>query len=484
MKRREHPEAGSAAVQNGALARDEDVAFRTIEELSRALARKDISSFELTEIYLDRIRRLDPRLHAYAHLFEDVTRRAARAADALRARGCLLGPLHGIPIAIKDSFDCAGHPTQAGSRALTDRVPSASAHVVRRLETAGVIVLGKTQMVEFAFGGWGTNPVMGTPWNPWDAEIHRVPGGSSSGSAVAVAAGLAPAALGTDTGGSIRTPAAWCGIIGLKTSSGLIGRHGIVPLCPTHDTVGPLTRSVRDAALLLDTLAGVDPLDPETYHAPAISPLADIERGIEGLRIGVLHEADPGTIDDDIRRLFGVAVQELNGLGARLGDMNLPHALEDYVRDGGEIMSSESYAYLGHYAEPEDSPVDPVIRGRILRGRDISASSYIRLLEGRRLAQVEFHAALDQLDALVAPSCPRAALPVAQVDESVAPNIFGRFVNFLDLASLSVPIGLTHAGLPAGLQIVTRRFDDALALRIGRAFERARGTLVPRPPGL
>jgi aspartyl-tRNA(Asn)/glutamyl-tRNA(Gln) amidotransferase subunit A len=392
--------------------------------------------------------------------------------------------LHGVPIAIKDIFDYAGHPTRAGSAALTDRNPSISAHAVRRLEAAGMIVLGKTQMVEFAFGGWGTNPVQGTPWNPWDLETHRVPGGSSSGSAVAVAAGLAPAALGTDTGGSIRTPAAWCGVIGLKTSSGLIGRHGVVPLSPTHDTVGPLARSVRDAALLLEALAGIDPLDSTTQHAPAISPLAGLEQGVEGLRIGILREADLRDVDADIRRLLQTALKDLEELGAHLEEIALPLSMEDYARAGGDIMSAESYAHLGRYAEPSDSPVDPVIRERILRGRDVTASMYILLLEARQLARVEFLAALDRLDAFVAPACPRTAVPVDQVDETVAPNMFGRFVNFLDLASLSIPIGLTNGGLPAGLQIVTRRYGDALALRIGRTLERARGTLVLRPPGL
>lgn len=443
-----------------------------------------VTSEALTHEYLNRIDRFDERLHAFASVHGEQSMKEAKLSDAARAAGKSIGALHGIPIAIKDIFDIAGQPTAAGSDALTDRHPATSANAVRRLEAAGMIVLGKTHMVEFAFGGWGTNPVKGAPWNPWDMETHRVPGGSSSGSAVAVAAGLAPAALGTDTGGSVRTPACWNGIVGLKTSSGLIGRGGVVPLCPTHDTVGPLARSVRDAALLLEALAGFDPLDPATAEAPRISPLVDIERGIRGFRLGVLGEGDLARVEPEVRRLFDAALKDMETLGAHIEEVRLPLSIEQYLAGGGDIMSAESYTHLGRYVDAEDSAVDPVIRARIMRGREISASAYIGLLETRRAAQAEFLVTLDRLDALIAPGCHQVAIPVDEVDEDTPPNIFGRFVNFLDLVSLSVPIGFTDAGLPAGLQVIVRRFDDPLALRIGRAFETAQGDATRRPPGL
>ncbi len=461
-----------------------DLAFQTIESLSAALADGLLTSESLVQEYLNRINRFDDKLHAFVSVYGEQSMNDARACDTARTIGKSVGPLHGIPVAIKDIFDYAGHPTEAGSAALTDRHPAVSANAVRRLEAAGMIVLGKTHMVEFAFGGWGTNPVKGTPWNPWDLETHRVPGGSSSGSAVAVAAGLAPAALGTDTGGSIRTPAAWCGLVGLKTSSGLIGRGGVVPLCPTHDTVGPLTRSVRDAAYLLAALAGVDPLDPATAEAPKSAPLAEIERGIRGFRLGVLGQGDLARVAPEVRQLFVKALEELESLGAHIEEIRLPLSIEEYLTGGGDIMSVESYRHLGHYVDPADSTVDPVIRARIMRGREIPASVYLRLLDTRRSAQAEFLTRLDRLDALIVPGCHQPPIPVDEVDEQAPPNIFGRFVNFLDLASLSVPIGITAAGLPGAIQIVVRRFDDPLALRIGRAFEKARGGLVQRPPGL
>lgn len=458
--------------------------FELIGELEGALARAETTSVDLVESYLERIGCLDPKLHAFSQIFDHTARLAAQAADKARAAGQCRGPLHGIPVAVKDIFDCAGNPTEAGSNALTDRFPNSSANAVRRLEAAGMIVLGKTHMVEFAFGGWGTNPVKGTPWNPWDLETHRVPGGSSSGSAVAVAAGLAPVALGTDTGGSIRTPACWCGVVGLKTSMGLIGRSGVVPLCPTHDTVGLLARSVRDAGLFLEALAGPDPEDEAAVQAPKVSPLAQIERGIHGFRLGSLGDADLTLVEPEIRGLLDKALEDLEALGARVEEARLPLPIEAYLAGGGDIMGVESYRHLGRYAEPADSLVDPVIRARIMRGREIPASVYMELLETRRAAQAKFLARLDGLDALIVPGGHQSPIPVEDVDEAKPPNIFGRFVNFLDLASLSVPIGFTTAGLPAGLQIVVRPFDDPLALRIGRAFETARGKLVHRPPGL
>ena len=461
-----------------------ELCFQSIEDLSLALTERSVTSEALVEAYVSRIEKLDAKLHAFVSVRTEQAMEEARARDAERLSGRAVGPLHGIPIAIKDIFDIAGHPTRAGSAALTDRHPAASANAVQRLEAAGMIVLGKTQMVEFAFGGWGTNPVQGTPWNPWDLDTHRVPGGSSSGSAVAVAAGLAPAALGTDTGGSVRTPACWNGIVGMKTSSGLIGRGGVVPLCPTHDSIGPLTRSVRDAAVLLEALVGSDSRDPTTAEAPRVTPLAEIERGIESFRLGVLVEDDLTRVEPEVRRLFDKALGDLEALGARVEEIRLPLSIEEYLAGGGDIMSVESYKHLGRYAESKGNPVDPVIRARILRGREISTSAYRELLEKRQAAQAEFLQRLDRLEALVVPGCHQIPIPVKQVDEDAPPNIFGRFVNFLDLASLSLPTGRTAEGLPAGMQIVARRFDDPLALRIGRAFEKARGGLVERPLGL
>ncbi|BAB54447.1 Glu-tRNA(Gln) amidotransferase subunit A (plasmid) [Mesorhizobium loti] len=458
--------------------------FWSIEQLSERFARRELSSVEAVTELVRRIAALDGRLHAFCQVDEDGALARARAADEARANGNSTSPLLGVPLAVKDIFDQAGHGTHAGSNALNDRLPIRSANAVEKLESAGMIAIGRTNMVEFAYGGWGTNQVQGAPCNPWGLDTHVVAGGSSSGSAVAVAGGFAPAALGTDTGGSIRTPAAWCGIVGLKTSVGLVGRGGVVPLCPTHDSVGPMTRTVRDAALLLEAMVGSDPRDVATWHVPSVRSLTTIEDGVKGLRIGMLHERDLAGVEPDIRMLHDRAIADLTALGAQFHKIALPLSISDYLGRGGDIMSVESYAFLSAYVEHPDSPVDPVIAERISRGRDISGPAYYRLLETRRLAQIGFQEAAAGFDAFVAPGSHRSPVPLGEVDESQPPNHFGRLVNYLDLASLVVPVGLTSNGLPAGLQIVVRKFDDALALRIGRTLERERGGLFVPAPGL
>jgi aspartyl-tRNA(Asn)/glutamyl-tRNA(Gln) amidotransferase subunit A len=316
------------------------------------------------------------------------------------------------------------------------------------------------------FGGWGTNPVMGTPWNPWDLDTHRVPGGSSSGSAVAVAAGLAAASLGTDTGGSIRTPASYCGIVGVKTSPGLISRQGVFPLCPTHDSVGVMTRHVRDAAMLLDVLAGLD-------------CLPDIERGVAGLRLGIVHDAELAKAEGAVIELIEATAKDLTSEGATIVAFEPPRTLESYLRAAGDIMSAESVRHLAPLIEAQPSKVDPVVAERVLRGKNISAAAYLALIDERNTARAEFDKRMDRLDAVLAPTCLEAAIPVSEVDENRIVSPYGRFVNYLDMAAISVPIGLVAPGLPVGMQIAVRRGDDRLALRIARAVERLRGSFRP-----
>ena len=456
--------------------------FRTCDSLASALAAGETSSRELVDLYLGRIRALDGKLHAFVSVFEEEARLAAEDRDKARAAHSV-GPLHGIPVAIKDLFDYAGHRTGAGSKAWSAAPAAATAFAVQRLEEAGMIVLGKTQTVEFAYGGWGTNPVMGTPWNPWDLAVHRAPGGSSSGSAVAVAAGLAPVALGSDTGGSIRIPSCFCGLVGLKTSRGVIGRGGVFPLSPSLDSVGPLTRSVRDAALLVDAMEGFDAGDEETSRGRRLNLLEGLELGIAGLCIGRLAADEMAELAPDVRALFEAALRRFEDLGARVEEVRLPRRVGDYLRDAGDIMSAESYANLADLIDDEASPVNPVIRGRIGRGRDISRDAYARLIERRRSDQIDFATVFDQVDAIAAPICQAPAPPLGEIDENAPPALYGRIVNFLDLASLALPMGRLQHGLPTALQIMVPRFADALALRIGRAFEKAGGGQM-RPAGL
>src|SRR5215468_8291092 len=246
-----------------------DPVWATVAELSHAFEARTLSPVEAIDALLARIRRRDPALHAFIAVYDSDARLAAEAADKAIRSGHRIGPLHGVPIALKDLVDMEGRVTTGGSKVWATRVSPVTATLAERLIAAGMIVLGKTHTVEFAMGSWGTNTHMGTPRNPWDPAVHRTPGGSSSGSGVSVAAGLAPVAIGTDTGGSVRLPASWCGIVGLKTTIGRISCHGVLPLAPTFDTPGPMTRSVEDAAILFNLLQGPDPLDPLTLsHAP------------------------------------------------------------------------------------------------------------------------------------------------------------------------------------------------------------------------
>lgn len=460
---------------------DLEPAALSIQMALEKLASDSLTSEALTKSVLNRIEVQDEQLHAYVSVFGKTAVERAKLMDRKKANSCSQDTLCGVPIAIKDLFDIAGHSTRAGSLTVPDIPAKTTAPCVQKLIDAGASIIGKTQTVEFAFGGWGTNSVMGTPWNPWDRETHRVPGGSSSGSAVAVASGMAMAALGTDTGGSVRTPASYCGLVGTKTSSGLISTKGVFPLCPTHDTVGTLTRTVGDAALLLAILCEPGPGAWSGLNRSKNDFMFSLDEGIENLKIGVLGQSELAVANNDIVQLFQRAVRILADAGADISEHILPLNLRFYLDEAGRLMSFESYQSLKSLVETEGSLVAPANRARILAGADITEDNYREMLRQRKLAQEDFLANLENYHALVMPTCSSTAIPVAEVDETAIVTPFGRFVNYLDLAAVSVPMGVCQDGLPSGLQIVVRKYDDALALRIARSIERSIGTQFPDP---
>lgn len=453
--------------------------FASIGELQTGLGTGKVSAIDLTSAFLGRIDQLDPQLHAFVSVFGPWALSTAAIHDRDIENGTKAGQLQGIPVAIKDLFDLVGVPTRAGSKATSFGEASSTAFCVQKLIDAGATILGKTHTVEFAFGGWGTNSVMGTPRNPWDMNTHRVPGGSSSGPAVAVASGMVTAALGTDTGGSVRTPASYCGLVGTKTSSGLVSRHGVFPLCPTHDTVGTLTRTVRDAGRMLEVISGPDSNDSETLVAPTLDFLTSLDDGVDGLKIGILGNAELEAASPEVLRLYSNCLGILSAEGCQISEHILPRKLTGYLEDGGRLMSAESYASLKDLVEPEDSLVAPAIRERVSVGKAISRDEYLAMLTMRNSEQQRFHEGLGECKALVMPTCSNTAIPVGDVDETAIVTPFGRFVNYLDLAAVSVPMGLTREGLPAGLQIVVKKFDDAVALQIAQVIENAIGTFNP-----
>ena len=454
----------------------------TVAELSRAYGEGVLSPVDVVDALLERIRKRDSALHAFIAVYEADARLAAEAAHkAMRARH-RVGPLHGVPIALKDLVDLEGRVTTGGSKVWAERVSPVTATLAERLIAAGMIVLGKTHTVEFAMGSFGTNTHLGTPRNPWDLAVHRTPGGSSSGSAVAVAAGLAPAAIGTDTGGSVRLPAAWCGIVGLKVTAGRISTHGVLPLSSTLDTPGPMTRSVEDAALIFRVLNGPDPRDPQTLAWTPSDPLPSLRRGVGGLRLAVMPDAERKDVAADVLAAYDAAVEQLARLGARIVRPALPRAFRDYGAATGRIISAEGYRFVGHLVDDLSLPVDPHIRPRIQPGRDISAVDYQRTLAEREQHKREFAEALADTDALLTPTAQTAAIPIERVDQSTTAAYFTRAGNYLGLCGLAVPNGFTADGLPTSLQILCGPGEEALALRIGWAYEQATEWKARRPP--
>jgi aspartyl-tRNA(Asn)/glutamyl-tRNA(Gln) amidotransferase subunit A len=459
-----------------------DPAWATVAELSRAFTARTLSPVDAVEALLARIRRRNPALHAYIAVYEADARLAAEAADRAIRSGHRVGPLHGVPIALKDLVDLEGRVTTGGSQVWAQRISPVTATLAERLIAAGMIVLGKTHTVEFAMGSWGTNTHMGTPRNPWDLRVHRTPGGSSSGSGVAVAAGLAPAAIGTDTGGSVRLPAAWCGIVGLKTTVGRISTHGVLPLSSTLDTPGPLTRTVEDAALIFRALNGPDPRDPQTLGWTPVDPLPALRRGVEGLRLAVLPDAERDGVAKEVLAAYDAAVETLARRGARIVRVDPPHRLSDYAAATGRIIGAEGYRYVGHLVDDESLPTDPHVRPRIQLGRSITARDYLLALAERDGHRRAFAAALADVDALLTPTTQTAAIPIDAVDQSGTAAHFTRPGNYLGLCGLAVPDGFTADGLPTSLQILCAGGEEALALRIGWAYENAAGWTARRPP--
>ena len=338
-----------------------------------------------------------------------------------------------------------------------------------------MIALGKTHLVEFAFGGWGRNAPMGAPWNPWDTQTHRVAGGSSSGSAVAVAAGLAPAAIGSDTGGSIRIPSGLCGLTGLKPTYGLISLAGVFPLAQTLDSLGPLARSAVDVALLTAAMAGPDPRDAATLTAPAVDFAAALAGApdISGRRITALAvEQFPWPALPDVLRARNEAIAVLRSLGASVEEARVPIDFEDVMLKSGQIIAAEAYARHRAYIDDPELPFDPWVRKRMLTGKNISVADHTELLAAHRRAASAFAEWMRGRDALLTPTRPITATPWTEVDEATTPlAAFTRAGNYLGACALSLPAGFSADRLPIGVQLIGAPFTDAALVTLGRAFQ-------------
>jgi aspartyl-tRNA(Asn)/glutamyl-tRNA(Gln) amidotransferase subunit A len=455
----------------------------TLAEQAELLRTAQCSSRDIVDAYLARIDALDGKLHAFVDVYADEARTLADAADTARAARLPLGPLHGLPIALKDLCDIGGRVGTVGSRMWAARVADTTSATVERLLGAGMIPLGKTHMVEFALGAWGTNRMMGTPWNPWDLERHRVPGGSSSGTAVAVAAGLAPIGIGSDTGGSVRIPAAFNGLVGLKVSFGRISLHGTALLSWSLDTIGPLGRSVDDCAQVLRALAGPDSRDPQTLEVPALElpDVLDAAR-LRGARIA-MPEADqlPPFMHPAVVAAWQDAATRLERLGAHVVAVRLPPWHFELASAATSIIGSEAYALHREWIDDPAQPIGDVFRERVRMATQLEIGGYaqaLRLMGERRRAFAEW---FREFDALLLPTVAIPAAPIDEIDEhGPIPAFLTRPANYLGLCALAMPAGL-HEGLPLGVQIIGKPFAERTILEIGKAYQEETGFNRLRP---
>ena len=467
-----------------------DLVWKSMGELARLVATKAVTPVEVVQAHLDRIGALDGTIKSYITVMGDSARAAAKAAEARVNARETLGPLHGVPIGLKDLYCTKGVKTTGGSRILGNWMPTEDATVVTRLAAAGGIMLGKLNMHEFAYGPEGLNAHYGTPWNPWDRNTHRICGGSSSGSGAAVAAGLCAGALGSDTGGSIRIPSSLCGLTGLKPTYGRVSRAGALPLAWSLDHVGPMCRSAADCALMLGAMAGYDPRDPSTSVLPVPDYAAALTGQVTGLRIGLLGRFFLESAGAPQRQATEQAVKTLEGLGASVREITLEQ-MKHAAAASAAVISAESYAYHEPWLRTRATEYGPDVRERLLVGAFVSGSEYLKGQRVRRLIRDEVDRVLGDVDVLIAPTLPIAAVPVGarEVDidgkpQPVRPSLvrYTRPFNVSGHPVASVPCGFTVDGLPIGMQVIGRTFDEATVLRLADAYQRVTDWHTRRPP--
>jgi aspartyl-tRNA(Asn)/glutamyl-tRNA(Gln) amidotransferase subunit A len=455
---------------------DADLCFLPATTLAEQIAKRKVSPVDVVTALLARIDRYNDTLHSYITVCRESALAQAREAEREITAGRRRGPLHGLPIAHKDIIFTRGVRTTCHSKTMLEFVPDADATVVRRLADAGMILLGKTNTTEFAVG---TMDVFGTARTPWDTTHYS--GGSSGGAGNSVAAGLAVVATGSDTGGSIRIPGALCGIAALKPTYGRVSRHGVFPLSYSMDHVGPMCRTVGDCALLLAALAGADPGDPTASAKPVPDYGADLERGMRGVRVGVPQQHFFEQLDPEVDRCLRAALRQLESLGAVLTPVDLPRAKEiGFV--GWTLLVAEAYAVHAARLRRRFADYGLRARQRIAAGAFLTAAEYEQAAQLRGVWTREVNAALGRVDAIVTPTMPFAGIPVEVQNTKPPETTWGTIpFNLTGHPALSVPCGFTAAGLPVGMQLVGRAFDEAMLFRIGRAYEQATEWHTRRP---
>ena len=456
---------------------DLDIQRATVTDLSNLIRTKAISPVEVVDTFLERIHTVQPRINAFITVLDEQARHAARQAEKEIMEGHYRGPLHGIPFAAKDLFFTAGVKTTCGSRILAEFVPSEDATVISRLNDAGAILLGKTNMHEFAYGVTNLNEHYGNVRNPWNVE--RVSGGSSGGSAAALAALCAPLCLGTDTGGSIRIPSALCGTVGLKPTFGRVSKHSVYPLAWSLDHPGPMTRSVADSAIALTVMAGHDPKDPCSLKAPVPDYVASLTDPAQDLRVGVPDTFYFEDIEAEVKTCVEKAIGDLRTLVAEVREVHIPH-LKEAAEATLMILRSEAVCCLEEVYPDRRDEIGVGVRARLDSAAGNLATDYIKAQQIRHEVKRRFMEVLNQVDVLVTPGVSITApsiedetvrLDGKNVPVTAALTYCTRIFNLVGLPSMSVPVGFSGAGLPIGIQIAGRPLDEATVLRVAHAYQ-------------
>ena len=458
----------------------------TLADVAALIRTKQVSPVEVTTQALERIERLNPRLNAFWTVTAELARKQARAAETEIAKGEYRGPLHGVPIGLKDLIFTRGIRTTAGSKIMRDFVPNSDATVVEKLRQAGAVLVGKTALHEFAYGMTNDNPHFGPTRNPWNPE--RISGGSSGGSGVAVATGMVFAALGTDTGGSIRIPASFCGIAGLKPTHGRVSLHDVYPLGYTLDHLGPLARTVVDVGLVYQVIAGFDPKD--AFSVDHVLGEVGLKKSLSGVRVGVPSDYFFDCVQPDVERLVRKAVEVMEDLGAVVTSASLPGMMA--LTEASRItLLAEAYVVHKQHLESHPDDLGRDVKLLIERGKEVSGADYVRMQLTRYRARRQLEQLFHDVDVIVTPATPLTAFPIGETkvticgkeeDGRTAGTRLLRGFNATGHPALSVCCGFTNQGLPAGLQIVSRLWDEAAVLQAGYAYEQATEWHKRRPP--
>ena len=453
----------------------------TISESASLLARREISPLELTQAHLARIAQIEPRLNCFITLTPESALARAGQAEAELQHGDLRGALHGIPLALKDLYETRGVRTTAGSKFFADYVPDTNATSVERLEAAGVVLLGKLNMHEIALGVTNNNPHFGACRNPW--RLNLTPGGSSGGSAAALAAQLFLGSLGSDTGGSIRIPAALCGVVGLKPTFGRVSLRGVIPLSWNLDHPGPMARRVKDVALLLQAIAGYDPADPASIELPVPDYLAELEAGVRGWRVALANDEFFTRADPEALAAVRAAAQVFSELGAQVHEVEFPEGREAAQANGLMVVSDAAAFHRERLASRPGDFGEDVLQ-RLQSGAAYTSSEYVLARRTQTALRRQFELFFDEYDILLTPTTPIAAPPLEGPDAVEQARTLTRFTapfNLTSLPALSLPCGFTAEGLPLGLQLVARPWAEAAVLRAGQAYEAATEWHARRP---